>query len=128
MTSGEMRMTAEKDQTYTHSIVDFVVGTKFNHLPSDVVTQAKRIILDTLGCGIGGYTLDRGRTFDAASDYAKGDPWTKGTRMSDEELKDKFRSFSNKTLRSTRIEEAIEKVFGLEKLDRISKLTELLIA
>jgi 2-methylcitrate dehydratase PrpD len=70
----------------------------------------------------------RGKTFDAASDYAKGDPWTKETRMSDEELKDKFRSFSNKTLRSTRIEEAIEKVFGLEKLDRISKLTELLIA
>lgn len=62
-------MVKERDQTYTQSIVDFVVGTNFNHLPSDVVTQAKRIILDTLGCGIGGYTLDRGKVaIDLARD------------------------------------------------------------
>ena len=68
----------------------------------------------------------RGKTFDAASDYAKGDPWTEDTRMSDDEVKDKFRTFSYKMLRSTKIEEIIEKVFELEKLDHVTKLTELL--
>jgi len=68
----------------------------------------------------------RGETFDAASDYAKGDPWIEDTRMSDDEVKDKFRTFSYKTLRSTKIEEIIRNVFELEKLDHVAKLTELL--
>ncbi len=70
--------------------------------------------------------IARGETFDASSDYAKGDPWIEDTRMSDDEVKNKFRNFSHEALRSAKIEEIIEKVFELEKLDNVTKLSKLL--
>jgi len=62
----------------------------------------------------------RGRVYRARSDYAWGDPWTKETRMTDEQLKDKFRGFCSRLLRSDKIEGALEALYGLEKVKNVA--------
>ena len=41
----------------TQILAEFVSHTSYSQLPEEVVQKAKGIILDTLGCGIAGYTL-----------------------------------------------------------------------
>jgi 2-methylcitrate dehydratase PrpD len=41
----------------TQDLAEFVGETSFSDLPSEVIRKAKGIVLDTLGCGIAGYTL-----------------------------------------------------------------------
>lgn len=45
----------------TAELVDFVVDTKFDDLPETVVHKVKQILLDTIGCGLAGYVVDRGK-------------------------------------------------------------------
>jgi 2-methylcitrate dehydratase PrpD len=47
--------------TYTDQIVGFIVDSKKELLPQEVIEQAKIFILDTLGCAIGGYCTKPGR-------------------------------------------------------------------
>ncbi|MFC1983390.1 MmgE/PrpD family protein [Chloroflexota bacterium] len=49
------------DKTYTQTLADFAVKTGFSELPEEVVHVTKRIILDTLGCTVGGYSNDMGK-------------------------------------------------------------------
>lgn len=44
----------------TRSLADFVVDVSFDDLPDKVVKKSKRIILDTIGCALGGYTTEIG--------------------------------------------------------------------
>ena len=39
-------------------LADYSTSLHFNHLPEDVVHLAKRMIIDTIGCAIGGYTSE----------------------------------------------------------------------
>lgn len=41
----------------TQILAEYVSQTSFSQLPKEVIQKAKGIILDTLGCGIAGYTL-----------------------------------------------------------------------
>ncbi len=41
----------------TQILAEFVSNTSYSNLPKEVVQKAKGIVLDTLGCGIAGYTL-----------------------------------------------------------------------
>jgi len=41
----------------TQVLADYAANASFSTLPSEVVLKAKGVILDTLGCGIAGYTL-----------------------------------------------------------------------
>jgi len=43
----------------TQVLAEYVNQTSFSALPKEVVRKAKGIVLDTLGCGIAGYTLAR---------------------------------------------------------------------
>ncbi len=71
--------------------------------------------------------LARGKPFSARSDYAWGDPWTEETRMTDEQLKNKFRGFCSRLLRSDKIEKALETLDHLEEVKNIgTELTPLL--
>jgi len=45
----------------TEHLCNFVAKTTFDDIPSAVVHEAKRLILDTLGCALGGYSTDRGQ-------------------------------------------------------------------
>lgn len=52
----------EKKESYsvTQILARFAVETCFDDLPEDVIKQSKRIILDTIGAALGGYTTDIG--------------------------------------------------------------------
>ena len=41
----------------TQILAEFVSNTSYSNLPKEVIQKTKGIILDTLGCGIAGYTL-----------------------------------------------------------------------
>ena len=47
--------------TYTEQLVSFIVKSKKESLPQEVIEHAKIFILDTLGCAIGGYCTKPGR-------------------------------------------------------------------
>jgi 2-methylcitrate dehydratase PrpD len=69
----------------------------------------------------------RGHTVSATTDYAWGDPWTPESTMTDDQLRDKFRTFCSGVLRSRRIEEALDVLFDLDRVDDIGgQLTPLL--
>jgi len=43
----------------TRSLSEFIVRTDYSELPSDAIGAAKKMILDTLGCGIAGTVISR---------------------------------------------------------------------
>lgn len=52
MVSGKLQPTA--------AIAEFIGGTKYEHLPAEAIHDAKRLILDSFGCALGGYTTEIG--------------------------------------------------------------------
>ena len=42
-------------------LVNFIVGTEYADLPSNVIHEAKRSLLDALGCAIAGIATDKGK-------------------------------------------------------------------
>ena len=48
-------------ESVTEKLANFVVGTKFDDLPREVVDKVKQVLLDSVGCALGGYITDRGR-------------------------------------------------------------------
>jgi len=47
--------------SYTEKLVEFIVNHKKESIPEDVIEQAKLLVMDTIGCGIGGYCTDFGK-------------------------------------------------------------------
>jgi 2-methylcitrate dehydratase PrpD len=47
--------------SFTESLVDFVSQSKKESIPKEVIEQTKIFILDTIGCGIGGYATKLGK-------------------------------------------------------------------
>lgn len=60
--------------TYTEKLADLIVETKSENLPPDVVHQAKIIVMDTIGVGIGGYCTDVGKQIVAMARNFPGSP------------------------------------------------------
>ena len=42
----------------TEDLANFIVETKYEDLPEDVIERVKNSLLDTLACGIAGFTLE----------------------------------------------------------------------
>ncbi len=49
------------DQNVTETVVKFAADTSYEKLPAEVVHETKRIILDIIGCALGGMETDKGR-------------------------------------------------------------------
>ena len=47
--------------TQTEKVVDFIVQSKKESIPRDVIEHTKMVILDTIGCAIGGYCTEPGK-------------------------------------------------------------------
>ena len=45
----------------TAALASFIAETPYEAIPSEVRHEAKRLLLDGIGCALGGYTLDAGR-------------------------------------------------------------------
>ncbi len=44
----------------TQQLADFIVETKYEHLPNEVVHEAKRVLLDSVGCALAGAAVNKG--------------------------------------------------------------------
>lgn len=51
----------DRKRTTIEELSDFVVRTRFEDLPTEAVNESKRLLLDCLGCALGGSTTDKGR-------------------------------------------------------------------
>jgi len=58
--------------SYTEGIVDFIIRSKKEDLPKEVIERAKVLILDAIGCGIGGYVTEPGKQIVALAKEFKG--------------------------------------------------------
>ena len=47
--------------TYTEKIVDFIVNSKKESMPKEVIEHTKIFVLDTIGCAVGGYCTKAGK-------------------------------------------------------------------
>ena len=50
-----------QDKKIAEVLAEFIVRQKFEDLPKDVVHETKRALLDSIGCAIGGLSMDRGK-------------------------------------------------------------------
>lgn len=48
-------------KTLVEQLVDFASAAEFDSLPDDVVHESKRALLDSIGCALGGLSLDKGK-------------------------------------------------------------------
>lgn len=49
------------DQGVTKMLAAYCAAFKFEDLPAEAVNETKRIILDAIGCGLGGHGVDKGK-------------------------------------------------------------------
>lgn len=54
----DKRLVERMRQTLTGSMADFVAGLRYEDLPAPVVEQAKRVLLDAIGCALAAFTED----------------------------------------------------------------------
>ena len=73
-------------------------------------------------------TTTDGRTFEARTDHASGDPWEQDAVVADAELQDKFRLFCEPFLPYRQIDEAIACMESLEDLPEVRRLVSALVS
>ena len=60
-------------KTLAHDLSEYASGLEPRDLPEDVVRQTKRLIIDTIGCALGGYTSEPSKIArDLASSFGAG--------------------------------------------------------
>ncbi len=59
-------------QTVTEQLAAFAASLRFEDLPDSVVTEARRLILDTIGCGFGGHAIEKGQMAVAMAEQMGG--------------------------------------------------------
>jgi 2-methylcitrate dehydratase PrpD len=69
----------------------------------------------------------RGRVFRESCEFTKGDPWTPETRLTDEEVKEKFRDLCSDILPSGKVEGALDRIFALEQISDVSTIIPCLV-
>ena len=67
----------------------------------------------------------RGQSFFEERRYRKGSPATVETRMSDEELADKFRANAQRVMKPETCDELVDLVFHLERVDDVTQIASL---
>lgn len=60
--------------TLAQQLADFIVATKYEDLPREVVHEAKRVLLDSIGCALAGMTAEKGRLSAALARRLGGPP------------------------------------------------------
>ena len=69
-----MKQAATMPETVTETLAKFSSEVQFNDLPTEIVHEIKRLLLDTIGCGLGGLDLDKGRMAIALARHDGGRP------------------------------------------------------
>ena len=64
-----MSQAVANQPTLSQTIADYAVNLKYEDIPPEVVRTTKRIILDTIGCAIGGHTAGPARIAQKLADH-----------------------------------------------------------
>lgn len=62
------------DDSVTRALARFAAGLTYDALPEAVVNEARRLILDTVGCGLGGHRVEKGQMAVALARQMGGAP------------------------------------------------------
>ena len=57
----QMKSAAGNPAPTLAQLADFVEATRFNDLPESVVSETKRLLLDSVGCALAGVASDKGK-------------------------------------------------------------------
>jgi 2,4-dienoyl-CoA reductase-like NADH-dependent reductase (Old Yellow Enzyme family) len=63
----------------------------------------------------------RGKEFSESCEYVWGDPWSDDTRMTDDQVKDKYRTYAQAALSAAQVEQSLQVLFTLDKVDNVAK-------
>lgn len=73
-------------QKVTDKLVEFVNDLEYKDIPSDTIHEAKRFLLDSIGCALGGLLVDKGKFAVKMARHLGGPPessiWGLGDRVS----------------------------------------------
>jgi 2-methylcitrate dehydratase PrpD len=58
----------------TKTVADFIAKAKYDDLPPEVVDKVKNILLDSIGCALGGYVTEKGKIVGAFIRELGGNP------------------------------------------------------
>lgn len=70
----------------------------------------------------------RGQVFSEYAEFGKGDPYSDETRLSDEELMTKFRAHTERLIRSSHVEPAIDALLHMSKVKDVTTVVPLFAA
>ena len=74
MTQQSKLLSGDTPNSSTEILTDYITQTLFSELPVEVVEKAKLLLLDSIGCGLGGSGTDLGQTaVKALSQQSSGD-------------------------------------------------------
>ncbi|SPM34859.1 2-methylcitrate dehydratase PrpD [Mycobacterium rhizamassiliense] len=69
----------------------------------------------------------RGKEFSESCEYVWGDPGSDDTRMTDDQVKDKYRTYAQAALSAAQVDQSLQVMFTLDKVNNVAKeLTPLL--
>ncbi|MDV3218914.1 MmgE/PrpD family protein [Mycobacterium avium] len=63
----------------------------------------------------------RGEQFSESCEYVWGDPWSNDTRMTDDQVKDKYRIYAEAALSAAQVEQSLDVLFTLEGVTNVAK-------
>lgn len=79
-------MKAKAEQKLTQRILEFVDALRYQDIPAEAVHEAKRLLLDSIGCALGGLAVEKGRIGVRMAARLGGPPessiWGSGERVS----------------------------------------------
>lgn len=92
------------------AIVEQMLATgRFTRIPNEVQISA------------------RGKEFTESCEYAWGDPWSDDTRMTDDQVMDKYYTYAKAVLSADRVDQSLQVMFTLDKVSNVAEeLTPLL--
>lgn len=94
--------------------------------------QAEKVISDQEGEGfpqrmpISIELIANGKIYHDGRELAKGDPWSPDTKLSHDDIRGKFVMNASNVFQNSKIKEIIETLEGIEEVDNIKRLMELL--
>lgn len=59
--------------SYTKKLVEFIVDQKMENIPEEVIERAKLLVMDSIGCAIGGYCTDFGKKITSIAKRYQGE-------------------------------------------------------
>ncbi|MFB3926271.1 MAG: MmgE/PrpD family protein [Syntrophales bacterium] len=66
-------MNTTEETGVTRALAEFVAKVSYNDLPQEVIQDVKRFFLDSIGCALAGWTVDKGRLAAALAEKLGGD-------------------------------------------------------